>query len=207
LVRASYRALLESEDWIEVIAEADTGRQALSSATDSTPDVALMDLSLPGLDGLEGIAAIVSDEAFERVPVMLIASQEHDELVVSALRAGAVGVLSKDAEAAELIDAIQLLARGNALLPAGIARRLLAEVPAEPPPREHSLEELSELTDREREVVALVARGLSNGEIAAQLVISPATAKTHVSRSMVKLHARDRSRLVVLAYETGLVSS
>jgi DNA-binding NarL/FixJ family response regulator len=207
LVRASYRALLESDERIEVIAEADTGRQALASATDSTPDVALMDLSLPGLDGLEGIAAIVSDPALERVPVMLIASQEHDEQVVSALRAGAVGVLSKDAEAAELIHAVQLLARGNALLPAGVARRLLAEVPAQPPPREHSLEELSELTDREREVVALVARGLSNGEIAAQLVISPATAKTHVSRAMVKLHARDRSRLVVLAYETGLVSS
>jgi DNA-binding NarL/FixJ family response regulator len=136
---------------------------------------------------------------------MLITPGENDERVFTALRAGAVGVLSEDAEPAELIRALQVLADGQALLPAGAVRRLLAELPPQSPPRSALPDQLNELTDREREVVALVGLGLSNSEIAAQLVISPATAKTHVSRAMVKLHARDRAKLVVLAYETGLV--
>jgi DNA-binding NarL/FixJ family response regulator len=205
LVRASYRALLESDHRVEVVGEAVSGEQAVALAIDTAPDVALLDLALPGLDDLQTTAAVVSDPAFAAVAVMLIALGENDERVFSALRAGAVGVLSKDAEPAELIRALQVLAEGQALLPAGAVRRLLAELPPQSPDHRSLPDQLNELTDREREVVGLVGRGLSNGEIAAQLVISPATAKTHVSRAMVKLHARDRAQLVVLAYETGLV--
>jgi DNA-binding NarL/FixJ family response regulator len=205
LVRASYRAVLESDDLIEVIAEAANSQQALTLACDKSPDVALLDLALPGIDDPDATAVIVSQLAFARVAVMLIVPDENDDRVVSALRAGAVGVLARDAETNELIRAVKLLARGDALLPAGLVRRLLAELP--PPSGQHEPlpEELDELTDREREVLALVGTGLNNGEIAARLVISPATAKTHVSRVMVKLRARDRAQLVVLAYETGLV--
>jgi DNA-binding NarL/FixJ family response regulator len=205
LVRASYRAVLESDDLIEVTAEAANSQQALTLACDKSPDVALLDLALPGIDDPDATAVIVSQLAFARVAVMLIVPDENDDRVVSALRAGAVGVLARDAETNELIRAVKLLARGDALLPAGLVRRLLAELP--PPSGQHEPlpEELDELTDREREVLALVGTGLNNGEIAARLVISPATAKTHVSRVMVKLRARDRAQLVVLAYETGLV--
>jgi DNA-binding NarL/FixJ family response regulator len=205
LVLASYRALLESDERIEVVAEAASGEQALALARNTTPDVALLDLELPGLNDLETIATVVSHPAFARVPVMLIAPHENDERVLSALRAGAVGVLAKDAGPAELIRAVQLLARGDALFPAGVVRRLLAELPSQSVQHRRLPDQLTELTEREREVVALVATGLSNGEIAAQLVISPATAKTHVSRAMIKLQARNRAQLVVLAYETGLV--
>jgi DNA-binding NarL/FixJ family response regulator len=205
LVLASYRALLESDERIEVVAEAASGEQALALARDASPDVALLDLELPGLNDLETIATVVSHPAFGHVPVMLIAPNENDERVLSALRAGAVGVLAKDAGPVELIRAVQLLARGDALFPAGVVRRLLAELPSRSVQPRRPADQLTELTDREREVVALVATGLSNGEIAAQLVISPATAKTHVSRAMIKLQARNRAQLVVLAYETGLV--
>ena len=204
LVRASYRALLERDERIEVVAEAADSRQAVALAADSAPDVALLDLTLPGLDNLETTAGIVSHPAFGQVAVMLIVSHEHDERVLGALRAGAVGVLSKDARPAELIRAIQLLARGDALFPAGVVRRLLAELPPQYGQHGSRPEQLDELTDREREVVSLVGMGLSNGEIATHLVISPATAKTHVSRAMIKLHARNRAQLVVLAYATGL---
>jgi DNA-binding NarL/FixJ family response regulator len=205
LVRASYRALLESDGRVEVVGEVASGQQALALATDTAPDVALLDLALPGLEDVQTTAAVVSHPAFARVAVMLVALRENDERVLSALRAGAVGVLSKDAEPEELIRALQLLAEGQALLPAAAVRRLLAELPAPSLDHRPLPDQLNELTEREREVVGLVGRGLSNGEIAAQLVISPATAKTHVSRAMVKLHARDRAQLVVLAYETGLV--
>jgi DNA-binding NarL/FixJ family response regulator len=204
LVRASYRALLDRDERIEVVAEAASGEQAIALATAAAPDVALLDLALPGLDDLQATAAVISDPAFARVAVMLIALRENDERVFTALRAGAVGVLSNDAEPAELIRSLRVLAGGQALLPAGAVRRLLAELP--PPSRRTRLPiELDELTDREREVVSLVGMGLSNDEIAAQLVISPATAKTHVSRAMIKLQARDRAQLVVIAYEAGLV--
>jgi DNA-binding NarL/FixJ family response regulator len=206
LVRAGYRAVLERDDRIEVVAEAASGLEALARAAATAPDVALLDLELPGLDDLQTTATIVSDPAFDGVAVMLITLSETDERVFSALRAGATGVLSNDAEPAELIRALRVLAEGQALLPAGAVRRLLAELP---PRAQHSSPptELDELTDREREVMALVGMGLSNDQIAAQLVISPATAKTHVSRAMIKLQARDRAQLVVLAYETGLVGA
>jgi DNA-binding NarL/FixJ family response regulator len=205
LVRASYRAVLESDELIEIIAEAADSRHAVALAGAKSPDVALLDLALPGLDDAETTAAVVSHPGFARVAVMLIVTHESDERVLSALRAGAVGVLARDTETSELIRAVKLLARGDALLPAGLVRTLLAELP--PPSGQHAPlpEQLDELTDREREVLALVGGGLSNAEIAAQLVISPATAKTHVSRVMVKVRARDRAQLVVLAYETGLV--
>jgi DNA-binding NarL/FixJ family response regulator len=205
LVRASYRALLESDKRIEVVAEAASAQQALALSTDTAPDVALLDLALPGLDDPQTVAAIVSHPALGAVAVMVIAPHEHDERILTALRAGAIGVLAKDAEPAELIRAVHLLAGGDALFPAGVMRRLLAELPPQSGQHRPLPDRLGELTDREREVVALVGMGLSNGEIAAQLVISPATAKTHVSRAMVKLHARDRAQLVVIAYETGLV--
>jgi DNA-binding NarL/FixJ family response regulator len=199
LVRAAYRALLERDERIEVVCEAASGEQALALARETAPDVALLDLALPGLDDVGAIAA------FAPVAVIVIAPCESDELVFSALRAGAVGVLGDDAEPAELIRALHLLAGGQALLPARAVRRLLDGYPPlsrlrRPPP-----ERLGELTVREREVLALVGRGLSNGDIAAHLVISPATAKTHVSRAMLKLKARDRAQLAVVAFETGLV--
>jgi DNA-binding NarL/FixJ family response regulator len=206
LVRAGYRAVLERDERIEVVAEASSGLEALARAAATAPDVALLDLELPGLDDLQATAAIVSDPAFAHVAVMLIALSESDERIFSALRAGATGVLSNDADPAELIRALRVVAEGQALLPAGAVRRLLTELP--PPSHPSALAvDLEELTDREREVMALVGMGLSNDQIAAQLVISPATAKTHVSRAMIKLQARDRAQLVVLAYETGLVAA
>lgn len=205
LVRASYRALLDSDELIEVVATAASGEQAVALVPDSRPDVALLDLAPPGLDKLETIAPIVSHPAFAHVPVMVIAPCQHDERLAAALRAGAAGLLSKDAEPGELIRAVQLLARGHALFPAEVVRGLLAELPSQSLPQSQPHHRFNELTDREREVVALVAKGLSNAEIGAQLVISPATAKTHVSRAMIKLRARDRAQLVVLAYEAGLV--
>jgi DNA-binding NarL/FixJ family response regulator len=205
LVRASYRALLERDGQIEVVGETSSGKHAFALATDKAPDVAILDLELPGLDDLVTADAIVSHPTFAGVAVMLIATSEKCERAFSAVRAGAVGMLSKDAEPAELIRAVQLLASGDALLPAGVVRRLLDGLPPESALRGRALDQLDELTDREREVVVLVATGLSNSEIAARLTISPATAKTHVSRAMVKLHARDRAQLVVLAYEAGLV--
>jgi DNA-binding NarL/FixJ family response regulator len=199
LVRAAYRAVLERDEWIELVCEAASGEQALALAREAAPDVALLDLALPGLDDVGTIAA------FAPVAVIVIAPCESDELVFSALGAGAVGVLPEDSEPADLIRAVHLLAGGQALLPARAVRRLLDGYSRlchlrRPPP-----ERLNELTDREREVLALVGRGLSNGDIAAELVISPATAKTHVSRAMFKLKARDRAQLAVLAFETGLV--
>jgi DNA-binding NarL/FixJ family response regulator len=199
LVRAAYRALLERDERIEVVCEAAGCEQALALARDAAPDVALLDLALPGLDEVGTIAA------FAPVAVIVIAPCESDELVFSALGAGAVSVLAEDSEPAELIRAVHLLAGGQALLPAHVVRRLLE---GNPPPcdlRGPPPEGLNELTDREREVLALVGRGLSNGDIAARLVISPATAKTHVSRAMFKLKAHDRAQLAVLAFESGLV--
>ena len=203
LERASYRALLERDERIEVVGEAASDHHAFALATDTAPDVALLDLGLPGLDDPATGSAIVSHPAFARVAVMLIADRGNDEPVLSEVRAGAVGVLSRDAEPAELIRAVRLLAGGDALLPAGVIRHLLAELPLSGQLRR--ADQLDELTQREREVVALVATGLSNAEIAARLVITPATAKTHVSHAMGKLHTRDRAKLVVLAYEAGLV--
>jgi DNA-binding NarL/FixJ family response regulator len=205
LVRAGCRALLEEGERITVVGEAASGEEAVALAVETRPDVALLDLGLPGLDDLETTARIISHPAFARVALMLMASRESDERVFTGLRAGAVGVIAKNAEPAELIRAVHVVARGDALLSADAVRRLLSELPPQWVHHSQFAEQLQELTDRERGVVALVAMGLTNGEIAKQLVISPATAKTHVSRAMVKLGARHRAQLVVLAYETGLV--
>jgi DNA-binding NarL/FixJ family response regulator len=199
LVREGCRALLAGNELIRVVGEAATGQHAVLEAADTNPDVVLLDIGLPGLDVPETITRIVCETP--GAAVMLLTSGKDDERVLGALRAGAVGVLHTS-RTAELLCAVQVLARGDGLLPTEVVRRLLRErarLSPLPPQR------VEELTDREREVVALVAMGLSNAEIAERLVISPKTAKTHVSRAMVKVGARHRAQLVVLAYETGLV--
>jgi DNA-binding NarL/FixJ family response regulator len=202
LVVAAYRALLEGDDRIEVVGEATDSREVVVRAEDTRPDVALLDLTARCQDPT-AIAAIVSHPALARVAVILIGPDE-EERVLSALRAGAVGVLANAAEPAELIRAIRLLAAGNALLPARSMHRLIDELP--PPSQNRPVpERFEELTNREREVVALAAAGMTNGEIAERLVISPRTAKTHVGRAMTKLQARDRTQLVVFAHEAGLI--
>jgi DNA-binding NarL/FixJ family response regulator len=205
LLRAGYRALLENEDRIAVVGEAATASEAIALAAETQPNVLLLDMSLPGLDDLAAMERTISDPAFAGVAVMLIAASENDERVSSALRAGAVGFLANEAEPVELIRGVYMLARGDALISGDAVRRLLREPPPERMPYRASSDQLEELTDREREVMALVAKGLSNDEIAERLVVSPATARTHVGRAMMKLRAHDRAQLVVLAYETGLV--
>jgi DNA-binding NarL/FixJ family response regulator len=203
-VRAGFRALLDAQDDIEVVGEASDGEHAVRLATSLAPDVVLMDIRMPGHDGLDATRTIAADEQLDHVRIVILTTFELDEYVFEALRAGASGFLVKDTEPAELIQAVRVVAHGDALLSAGVTRRLIAEFAArakEPP----TASSLDELTDREREVMALVAAGLSNEQIADRLVVSPATAKTHVSRAMVKLRARDRAQLVVLAYESGLV--
>jgi DNA-binding NarL/FixJ family response regulator len=205
LVRAGFRVLLETEDDIRVVAEAANGRDAVALARSYGPTVVLMDIRMPVLDGLAATREIVASPDLSDVKVLILTTFETDEHVFEALRAGASGFLVKDTEPAELIQAVRVIARGDALLSPGITRRLIAEFAAQPARRRRSPAELEELTAREREVMALVAKGLSNEEIAERLVVSPATAKTHVGRAMMKLHAHDRAQLVVLAYETGLV--
>lgn len=205
LVRAGFRVLLETEDDIRVVAEAANGRDAVALARSCGPTVVLMDIRMPVLDGLAATREIVASPDLSDVKVLILTTFETDEHVFEALRAGASGFLVKDTEPAELIQAVRVIAGGEALLSPGITRRLIAEFAAQPARRRQSPAELEELTAREREVMALVAKGLSNEEIAERLVVSPATAKTHVGRAMMKLHAHDRAQLVVLAYETGLV--
>jgi DNA-binding NarL/FixJ family response regulator len=205
LVRAGFRVLLETEDDIRVVAEAANGRDAVALARSCGPTVVLMDIRMPVLDGLAATREIVASPDLSDLKVLILTTFETDEHVFEALRAGASGFLVKDTEPAELIQAVRVIARGDALLSPGITRRLIAEFAAQPARRRQSPAELEELTAREREVMALVAKGLNNEEIAERLVVSPATAKTHVGRAMMKLHAHDRAQLVVLAYETGLV--
>ena len=205
LVRAGYRALLETEGRIDVVGEADDRQGAIRLAAEREPDVVLLDMGLTGLTDPDAIAAAVSHPALTAVAVMLIGPVGADERVFGALRAGAMGVLACDAEPAELVGAVQLLAGGQSLLPARAMRRLLQEVAPHSSLDARVAARFEELTDREREIVALAAKGLSNSEIAARLVISAATAKTHVSRAMIKLHARHRAQLVAIAYEAGLV--
>jgi DNA-binding NarL/FixJ family response regulator len=205
LVRAGYRALLESDELIEVVGEAASEEEALKRASETSPDVALLDLGLLGLEDSEATARFISHPALADVAVMLIAPLKCDDHVLDAVLAGAVGVLAKDAEPTELIRAVQVVARGQALLPVHVVRQLFGELRAANGQQALPSGQLDELTERETEVVALVARGLSNTEIAARLVISPATAKTHVSRAMLKVGASHRAQLVVLAYEAGLV--
>lgn len=205
LVRAGFRALLDAEDDIEVVGEAGDGDRAAQSAARLAPDVVLMDIRMPVRDGLEATRMITADPRLTETHVVILTTFELDEYVFEAIRSGASGFLVKDTRPADLIEAIRIVAGGDALLSPGVTRRLIAEFAsrAKAPRRSTALDEL---TDREREVMALVAEGLSNGEIAGRLVVSPATAKTHVSRAMIKLGARDRAQLVVAAYETGLVT-
>ena len=206
LVRAGLRVLIDAEDGVEVVGEAEDGAAALGLVTETRPDVVLMDIRMPELDGLAATRRIVSDPALDGVKVVILTTFELDEYVFEALRSGASGFLVKDTEPVELLRAIRVVAAGESLLSPGVTRRLIGEFVARPQGRAFAPDALEPLTDREREVVALVAAGLSNDEIATDLIISPATARTHVSRAMVKLHARDRAQLVVLAYESGLVA-
>jgi DNA-binding NarL/FixJ family response regulator len=204
LVRAGFRSLLDAQADIEVVGEAADGEEAAALAAELVPDIVLMDIRMPRCDGLAATAEIVSSERLNDVRVVMLTTFDLDEYVFEALRIGASGFLVKDTEPAELIAGVRAVARGDALLSPGVTRRLIAEFAARARPR-RSGPDLGSLTEREREVMALVGEGLSNEEIAQRLVVSPATAKTHVSRAMVKLHARDRAQLVVYAYESGLV--
>jgi DNA-binding NarL/FixJ family response regulator len=205
LVRAGFRVLLERGRDIEVVGEVADGAAAIEAVRLLRPDVVLMDIRMPVLDGLEATREIVADERLAGVRVVMLTTYELDEYVFEALRVGASGFLLKDVDPADLRQAVRVAASGDALLSPSVTRRLI-EFVAKAAPRRADPERLSLLTDREREVMALVGGGLSNDEIARRLFMSPATAKTHVSRAMAKLGARDRAQLVVLAYETGLVS-
>jgi len=205
LVRGAITALLDAEDDITVAGVAGDSDEAFAVTERERPDVVLMDLNLPGVDGLETTRRIFSNPALEDVRVILLSPSDEDDQLFGALRAGASGFLVKDTEPAELLDTVRAVACGEALLSRGVTRRLIAEVASQSDRYRPSPEELDELTAREREVTALVARGLNNQEIAERLVITIATAKTHVSRALRKVDARDRAQLVALAYETGLV--
>jgi DNA-binding NarL/FixJ family response regulator len=204
LLRASFRALLESEDDITVVGEAADGRAAVELAGRLKPDVALLDVQMPNVDGIEATRQIIANPVLSDVRVVILTNFALDEYVFAALRAGASGFLAKDSEPEELLRAVRTVAEGQALLSPTITKRLIAEFVAQPSGPDSSAS-LEVLTPREREVVRLVGMGMSNDEIAAHMVISPTTAKTHVSRSMTKLKVRDRAQLVVLAYENGLV--
>jgi DNA-binding NarL/FixJ family response regulator len=204
LVRAGFRALLDAQPDLEVVGEAGDGDEAIALARELRPEVVLMDIRMPNRDGLQATREIVADPALHGVRVVILTTFELDEYVFEAIRSGAAGFLVKDTRPADLIEAVRVVAGGDALLSPGVTRRLIAEYAsrAKLPPASGAL---AELTEREREVMALAATGLSNDEIAARLVVSPATAKTHVSRAMTKLGVRDRAQLVVVAYESGLV--
>ncbi|KIH99721.1 LuxR family transcriptional regulator [Streptomonospora alba] len=204
LVRAGFRSMLEGEDDISVVAEADDGEKAVRAARAERPDVVLMDIRMPVLDGLEATRRIAADERLLDVKVLILTTFDLDDYVYGALKAGASGFLVKDTEPEELIHGVRVVARGDALLAPSVTRRLIGEFAGrikDPPPAPR----LNSLTEREREVMAAVAAGLSNEELARRLTLSPATAKTHVSRVLTKLGARDRAQLVVIAYETGMV--
>jgi DNA-binding NarL/FixJ family response regulator len=206
LVRAGFRALIESADDLEVVGEATDGAEAVALAATTRADVVLMDIRMPGLDGLAATKAITSDETLAGVKVVVLTTFEIDEYVVDAIRSGASGFLGKGVGPRELLDAVRVVASGDSLLSPRATSALIARFAAGAPPlTSRSAAVLDVLTGREREVVALVAKGLSNDEIAERLFVSPLTAKTHANRAMMKLGARDRAQLVVVAYETGLV--
>ncbi len=207
LVRAGFRALLEAEEGIEVVGEASTGAELLEVVRRHPVDVVLMDIRMPDGDGLWATEQIAADPALAGVHVVIVTTFELDEYVARAVRAGASGFLVKDTEPVDLIRAVRVVASGDALLSPGVTKRLLERMATglrDAPDAQR--ERLAGLTEREREVLRLVGLGLTNDEIAAELVLSPLTAKTHVSRIMAKLHARDRVHLVVTAYESGLVA-
>jgi DNA-binding NarL/FixJ family response regulator len=206
LVRAGFRLLVDSAPDLEVVGEAVDGAQALELARRERPEVVLMDIRMPRMDGLEATRHITADETLAGVRVLMLTTFDLDEYVYQALRVGASGFLLKDTPPGDLLAAIRVVAAGDALLAPGITRRLIAEFARRPEPSAVTPAELATLTDRERDVLTLVAHGLSNSEIAQRLVVSAATSKTYVSRLLAKLGARDRAQLVAIAYETGLVT-
>lgn len=206
LVRLGLRTLIENEDELSYAGEAADGLAAVAAVREKRPDVVLMDIRMPGIDGLEATRRIIADPELERTRVIVLTTFERDEYVFDALRFGASGFLLKDTTPAELVRAVRLVADGGALLSPSVTRRLVREFVSRSPRPHRPHPDLPSLTDREREVLALVAEGLTNDEIANRLVISPATARTHVSRTMIKLAARDRAQLVVFAYQSGIVT-
>ncbi|MFC8269272.1 response regulator [Streptomyces cinereoruber] len=206
LVRAGFRSILSDEEDIEVVGEAGDGERAIGLARELRPDVVLMDIRMPVLDGLEAARRITADERLEGVRVVILTTFDADDHVYGALRAGASGFLVKDTEPMELLHAVRVVARGDALISPAVTRRLIAEFAGRVERQPDPSPRLNALTEREREVLGLVGAGLSNDEIAGRLVLSPATAKTHVSRIMTKLAVRDRAQLVILAYESGMIT-
>lgn len=202
LIRAGFRALLDAEEGISVIGEAATGREAVDLVRRERPDVVLMDIRMPDGDGLWATESILADDRCAGVRIVIVTTFELDEYVTRALRAGASGFLVKDAEPAELVRAVRVVHEGDALLSPSIARRVLRDFDRAP----HRPDLVEQLTEREKEILAHVGRGRTNAEIGAELFLSPLTVKTHVSRIMAKLHARDRVRLVIIAYTAGLVA-
>ncbi|MEU9796709.1 response regulator transcription factor [Streptomyces sparsogenes] len=205
LIRSGFRALLDLEEDIEVVAEAADGKEGVDLAREHLPDVALVDIRMPVVDGIEATRLIAADPALSEVHVVILTNYGLDEYVFNALRAGAAGFLVKDIVPDDFLHAVRVAARGDALLAPTITRKLINRYVTQPLDNGTG-RGLEELTSREREAVALVAQGLSNDEVAARMVITPMTAKTHINRAMAKLHARDRAQLVVLAYESGLVA-
>jgi RNA polymerase sigma factor (sigma-70 family) len=206
LIRAGFRMILEAEEDIEVVGECADGTQAIDSVKRFKPHVVLMDIRMPEMDGIEATRRIVHPNGEPPVRVLMLTTFDLDEYVYDALRAGASGFLLKDTPADQLVDGIRLVASGEALLAPSVTRRLIEEFSKSPRSREELPKSLEELTPREREVFALMARGLSNHEIAEELVVSDTTVKTHVARVLMKLGVRDRVQAVVLAYESGLVA-
>jgi DNA-binding NarL/FixJ family response regulator len=204
LIRSGFRALLDAEDDIEVVAEASNGGEGLALARQHLPDIALIDIRMPVVDGIEATRRIAADPELASVHVVILTNYGLDEHVYHALRAGAAGFLVKDVLPEDFLHAVRVAARGDALLAPSITRKLIDRYVAQPLDT-GTFAGLAELTNREREAVALVARGLANDQIAERMVITTMTAKTHINRAMTKLHVRDRAQLVVLAYEAGLV--
>ena len=205
LIRAGFRVLIDSAPDLAVVGEASNGAEAVALARSTRADVVLMDIRMPELDGLAATRQIIADDDLAGVRVLILTTFEVDEYVLQALRAGASGFLGKGVDPSELLEAIRIVARGDALLSPAATKGLIARFLAQPDTSDAVPPQLATLTDREREVVALVAGGLSNDEIAERLFVSPLTAKTHVNRAMMKLNARDRAQLVVLAFQSGLV--